>query len=312
MPSALRSTSPAIDARPPALDLVLLVVGVLGVSMSGPLIAATAAPALAIAFWRTAMASGVLVPWAATRRRDELRTLSRRAWGLSILAGAFLAAHFALWVPSLSLTSVASSTALVSLLPVWSALLARAMGEHVPRGVWWGIAIAVVGVVVLVGTDVDLSARALLGDAMALAGGAMAAAYMTVGSRVRTELSTAGYTAICYSTCAVLLGTTCVLGRVSLSGYGAESWFKIVALTVCAQLLGHSMFNVVLRSMSATTVSLAILFENPGATLIAAVWLQEVPSAAAIVGIVILLAGTAVVIVSSVRTTRLATDPAIG
>ncbi|MHB8340968.1 MAG: hypothetical protein ACYDB7_07300, partial [Mycobacteriales bacterium] len=110
---------PALAAPPPA-DLALLVVALVAVSTSGPLITATVAPALAIAFWRNAMASAVVVPFAAGRARAELAALSGRQRGLAVLAGVFLAAHFATWVPSLRYTSVASATALVAAQPVWA------------------------------------------------------------------------------------------------------------------------------------------------------------------------------------------------
>jgi drug/metabolite transporter (DMT)-like permease len=104
-------------------DLALMVVALLAVSTSGPLIAASAAvPALAIAFWRNAMAGAVLLPWTLARRRDELRGLSRRERRLALVAGVMLALHFGTWIPALSYTSVASATALVATQPVWAVM----------------------------------------------------------------------------------------------------------------------------------------------------------------------------------------------
>ncbi|MEY2456298.1 MAG: hypothetical protein QOK06_1392, partial [Acidimicrobiaceae bacterium] len=166
-------------ARPSKTDVLLLALAVTAVSTSAPLIREAAAPALVIAFWRNAMACAVLVPYTATRHREEAAALGRRERRLAVLAGCLLAAHFATWIPSLSFTSVASSVALVATQPVWAALLARLRGEHVPRGAWLGIAIAFAGAVVLSGVDLSLSARALGGDALALVGGMLAAAYVT-------------------------------------------------------------------------------------------------------------------------------------
>jgi drug/metabolite transporter (DMT)-like permease len=97
-------------SRPPASDLWLLVLGVTAVSTSAPLIAATAASGLAIAFWRSAMGAVAITPFALATRRVELRALTRRQVGWCVAAGALLAAHFGTWVPSLSYTSVASAT----------------------------------------------------------------------------------------------------------------------------------------------------------------------------------------------------------
>ncbi|MCU1600831.1 MAG: family transporter [Frankiales bacterium] len=289
--------------RPPARDLGIMVVALLAVSTSGPLIAATAAPALAIAFWRNAMGGGVLLPIALLRNRAELRGLSRRERQLALLAGLMLALHFATWIPAIDYTSVASATALVATQPVWSALIGMARGERIAGRVWIGIAVSLSGALLLTGADLQVSGDALLGDGLAILGGIFAAAYMTAGSEVRRSVSTTAYTAICYSTTAVLLAVTCVVGGQALSGYDGRDWLKLIALTAGAQLLGHSLFNVVLRTTSPTVVSLSILFEIPGAAVIAAVFVanQHVPWLA-IPSVALLLIGLAVVISSSTRT----------
>lgn len=279
-------------------DLLLLVVALLAVSTSGPLIASAAAvPALAIAFWRNAMAGAVLTPVVLLRRRAELRGLDRRERRLALLAGLMLALHFGTWIPSISYTSVASSTALVATQPVWAALIGKARGEQVERRVWLGIAVALLGALLLTGADLRVSGEALLGDGLALLGGVFAAAYMTAGSEVRRSVSTTTYTAICYSTTAVLLLVVCLVGGQELSGYDGGDWLKLLALTAGAQLLGHSLFNVVLRTTSPTVVSLSILFEIPGAALIAALFVagQSVPWLAA-PAVALLVAGLAIVI----------------
>jgi drug/metabolite transporter (DMT)-like permease len=300
-------TAEAITLPPPR-DAALLAVALVAVSTSAPLIAATAAPALAIACWRNLMASGVLLPVALVRRHRELRRLSRRQWELCLLAGALLAGHFATWVPSVTLTSVASSTALVATQPVWAALLARAQGRQVGRPVWVGTGVAVAGAAMLTGVDVTLSAQALLGDLLALVGGALAAAYVTVGGALRapdasrrTEMSTTAYTTICYFSCALLLLGLCLVTGQQLTGYSGVTWLQLAGLTVGAQLLGHSLVNVVLRTTSPTVVSLAILVEVPGAILIAAIWLRQLPPAGTVPGLLVLLAGLALVIRSGAR-----------
>jgi len=295
-------------SRPPTRDAGLLVIALMAVSTSGPLIAATAVPALAIAFWRNAMAGGLLAPVVLLRRRQELRGLDRRERGLALLAGVLLALHFATWIPALRYTSVASATALVATQPVWSALISRARGELVGRQVWSGIAVAVAGALLLTGADVQVSGRALFGDALAVVGGIFAAGYMTAGSEVRRSVSTTTYTALCYTSTAVLLLGVCLVGQQDLTGYQDIDWVKLVALTAGAQLLGHSLFNVVLKTTSPTVVSLSILFEIPGAAVIAALFVkgQDVPLLA-IPAAALLVTGLALVI----RASSLATAPSV-
>jgi drug/metabolite transporter (DMT)-like permease len=116
-----------------------------------------------------------------------------------------LALHFGTWIPAISYTSVASATALVATQPVWAALIGTARGEYISRTVWIGIGVCLSGALLLTGADLQVSGKALLGDGLALLGGVFAAAYMTVGSEVRRSVSTTTYTAICYSSTALLL-----------------------------------------------------------------------------------------------------------
>lgn len=287
--------------RPPRADVLLLALGVLCASSAPPLIAATAAPALAIAFWRTGLGSAVVLPYALIRSRDELRRASIGAMALAALAGVFLAAHFAAFVPSLGLTSVASAAALVCSQAIWAAVFGRVLGERLPRRAWVGTAVALLGVLLVTGVDVSLSARALGGDALAFAAGVFGGAYIVAGGRVRQRLSTTAYTAVCYSTCAALLLGVCVVSAQPLGGYAADDWARILALTVLAQLLGHSVFNHVLRSTSATVVSLATLFTVPLAAVLAAVALGQTPPVAAVPALAVILAGTALVITAGSR-----------
>jgi len=196
-----------------------------------------------------------------------------RPWRLMALAGVFLGAHFATWVPSLRFTTVASSTALVATQPVWAALIARRRGVQIDRVAWIGIGISLVGVLVLTGIDFALTPRALIGDALALAGAVLAALYVTVGEQVRSTTSNPVYTMLCYATAGVFLLGLVILLRVPLLGFSTRDWVLILAITLGAQLLGHSVVNRVLATTSATVVSLAILLEMPGATIAMVAWL---------------------------------------
>jgi len=275
-----------------------LAVGVVAVSVSGPLIAYAAAPALAIAFWRNALALPLLVPAAAWRRRPELRALAgsaRRDGLLCALAGVALAGHLMAWVPSIKLTSVAASTALVTTQPVWVGLIAVALGRRLSRWTWFGIVMAVLGAVSVTGVDLTLSGTAVLGDLLALLGGVLAAVYTILGERVRATVSTTTYTAVCYGVCATVVLAVCLAFRVPLAGYPLTAWAAIVAVTIGPQLLGHSLFNYALNRVPATTVSVVILLEAPGAALVAWAWLDQVPPLLAVPGLLLLLVGVAVV-----------------
>jgi drug/metabolite transporter (DMT)-like permease len=270
--------------RPPAGDLVLLALAVAAVSTSAPIIREAEVPTLAVAAWRNVLGAAVFVPVVALRPkvRQELWTAAPSDRRRAVLAGVLLGAHFATWIPSLAYTSVASSVALVATQPVWAAVLARLRGVVVSRSAWTGILLALAGSVTLSGVDLSVSSRSLFGDVLALLGGVLAAAYVTVGSQVRATTSTAVFTAVAWTTAATGLVATCLVGRVPLAGWDGRSWGWLVALTVGAQLLGHAVFGRVLRTTSATVVSVAILGEAVGSTLLAWAWFGERPSAALI------------------------------
>lgn len=279
--------------------LLLLAVGVLAVSLSGPLMAAMVVPPLAIAFWRNAMATSLLAPSALSTRRGELTTLGPRQLVLVAASGLALAVHFGTWVTSLTLTSVASATALVSLQLAWVVAWQVLRGERFGLGVVAGLALAFLGVLVVSGVDFSLSLRALAGDGLALVGGLTAAAYMLVGSRARQAMSTTTYTFVCYGTCAAALALAALVAGQPLVGYDGRQWAMLVAVTLTAQLLGHSVFNHLLATTSPVLVSLAILLEVPGAALLAAWWLDQQPPAAALVGLGVILAGMTLVILGN-------------
>lgn len=285
-------------ARPPTLDLALLGLAVVAVSTSAPLIRGAEAPSLAVAFWRNALALPVLAALAVAgaRGRRELRRLRGREGRLAALSGLFLAAHFGTWVPSLSFTSVASSVALVATQPAWAALIARWRGEHVPRAAWLGIATAMAGTVLLTGIDLSISARALVGDLLAVAGGALAAAYVTVGAEVRRTVSTAVYALACYAVAGAVLLVVCGAGGQALAGYDATTWWLLVGLVVGPQLLGHTLVNRVLRTTSPMVVSVAILFEIVGSALLAWVFFDEVPPLSAVPAALLIAGGVVLVV----------------
>ena len=287
--------------------IVALCVAVVSVSSSAPLIAYAVAPGLAIAFWRNALAVGVLGPAAAVTGRTQFATVlrtDRRTLLVCVLAGLALAVHFGAWVPSAKLTSVATATALVNTTPIWSAIIVTFQGTRLPKVIWAGIGVAVTGAVLATGSDFTVSGDAVLGDALALLGGVAAAVYTALGAHARAVVSTTVYTTICYSVCALALLVTCLASGTPLAGYPAGAWLAIAAITVFPQLLGHNMINYALQRVPATTVNVVLLLEVPGATLLGWLLIGQLPSVASVPGLVILTAGVLVVLVGAARTAR--------
>lgn len=276
-------------------ELTLIVIGVLGVSLSGPLMAAaTAVPALAMSLWRTGLGSLASLPRCLSRHRAELAGLSGRDLRLTIWSGVMLAGHFACWTASLKLTSVASATALVCLQAAWVVVLSRLLGTPASARIWWGLLVALAGVLTISGVDLTTSPRALGGDGLAFAGAVFSALYTLIGARVRQVASTSTYTMLCYGVSALVLLAAALGSGTSLAGFPLRGWLLILAVTVASQLLGHSVFNHLLATISPRVVSMALLLEVPGAALLAALLLGQAPPIAVYAGLALICAGLAV------------------
>ena len=278
--------------------MLWMVVGVVAISTSPILIRLAAVPALALAFWRCLAGAAVLAPFA---RRGRAGGLARGDLALLGAAGVFLAAHFALWNASLALTSVGAASTLVSCTPLFVGIGARFLGEAPGRRTWAGIALATVGAVVIGVSDAlagpvagaqATGASGLLGDVLAFAGAAAVAVYLLIGRVMRQRLPVSTYAASVYGTAAAVLLPACLLTGSSLGGYAAGSWLAVAGVVIGPQLLGHTVFNSLLTSVSATVVSVVLLIEPVGATALAWLLFHELPAAGFWVGAPLVLAGS--------------------
>ncbi|OUM43955.1 DMT family transporter [Arthrobacter sedimenti] len=285
------------------MTIFLSILGVIGVSASGPIMAATAAPVLAIAFWRNLLGAVLMGGPAIVSKRNEFAALDGADYRRLALAAGALALHFACFITALKLTSVAAATALVCLQVAWIALFNALLGSRPQRAVVAGLGVAFLGVVIITGFDLSLSRDALLGDMLALAGGALAGIYQMAGAAARRTMSTGTYTTLCYGTCAVILGALCAATGQPIVGFTPAAWAGILAVTLLAQIMGHSVFNHLLAVMSPLVVSMIILLEIPGAAILAAVFLGEQLPAGTYGGLALILVGLAVVVRGQQRRT---------
>lgn len=282
------------------MNFLLAAVGVLGVASSGPLIAATlgatSVSALAIAFWRNAIGAVVMAGPVAVRNPRQFARVTGAEFRWSLAAAVALALHFACFITSLQLTSVAAATALVCLQSGWIAIFQIFRGVRHRWPVLVGLGLAFGGVVAITGFDMGTSPEALVGDLLAVAGGALAGIYTLAGGKARQSLGTGVYTTLCYGMCAAIVAGMALLAGQPLAGFEATGWLGILAITVCAQLVGHTAFNYLLATMSPLLVSMIILLEIPGAALLAAAFLGETLPAGTYAGLAMILVGLAVVV----------------
>jgi len=298
-PRGMSQDSPATPSPPApprtAVDLALIL-GVAAVSSAAVLITLArqqGVPALSIAALRLTMASVVVVPVALLRRRGEIRSLSAKDAGLAAVSGVFLALHFGFWTSSLDSTSVMSSVVFVSTNPVFVALASALLFHERPgAGTVTGIGVATAGGALVGFLDAYQSGGASTrGDLFALAGAVSASVYLLVGREVRSRMSLSLYVGIVYPVAALGL-----LAAVAITGTPLELSLPVGMLWVAAlafgpQLLGHTSYNYALKYVSATLVTVTLLAEPVGATLLAIPVLGQVPTPLRILGGVLILAG---------------------
>ena len=297
------------NQKPPLSPLFVLGFGILAVSTASILIrlAQREAPSLVIAAYRMGLATLILAPFGLKRSFIEIRGLQRtQIFGL-LLSGVFLAFHFAAWITSLEYTSITSSVVLVTTTPLWVAIFSPVfLGEKLRREVWLGLALAMLGGAIVAFRDACtlgaaglvceplqglLEGKALLGNALALFGAFMAAGYMISGRRIRPHFSLVSYTFIVYGIAAVLLLVFVSIGGWTLVDYPAETFLWFLLLAIIPQILGHSSFNWALKYVPAAFVSLALLGEPVGTTVLAVLILREAPTALEIGGGAMILTG---------------------
>jgi len=279
-------------ALPTGRDIPLLLGGIIGIGMSGPLIALSAMPILVLIFWRNLGGAILMAPFA-LRAKQFKSEAERRAIGWSALAGFFLALHFIGFFIAMRFTSVAAGVALTALQPIFAAVYIRFLGGHIPTKAWLGMAISFAGVLVITGVDLTISFRAFLGDLAAIACAALSALYVLIGAKAQRTINTSTYTTVCYATCAITALPLLLLVGDPLFDFPQREWLLLIALILGSQILGHTMFNFSLKRVSPTVVSLIVFFEVPIGALFAWWWIDQIPPAGTIPGIIVLLLGCA-------------------
>jgi len=267
-------------------------VAVVAVSFSAILIRWSDADFLAIAAGRMLISAVLLAPFALIMYRAELFSLARRDVAIMVGIGAVLATHFSLWIASLELTSVASSVVLVTAHPILVGLVGHFfMNERLSRLNSVGIALGLLGVIILTRGDADAGSETLLGDLLAFLGGVAAGVYILAGRQTRKRISLPVYAFVVYASCALFLLVGVVVTGTELFTLPADEWWLFLLMALGPSIMGHTMYNWTLRYVPASVVSVSLLGEPVGSTLLAALLLSEVPSEYTMIGGAIILVG---------------------
>jgi drug/metabolite transporter (DMT)-like permease len=286
--------------------IFILTVGVLSVSASAIFVrlaieavdSATIGFSLFLAASRLILASSVLIPNWFTLSHQKVPL---QAYRYGVGAGICLALHFATWISSLSYTSIAASTTLVTTNPLWVSLL----------GWWWfrekptkttfiGIFVALMGGILIVMADRDVNIdypNPLLGNSLALIGAILVSGYILLGREAqRAGLNIKNYITVAYTTAGLaLLPFALVLGQ-DYKSYPLSVYVYVLMMAIFPQLIGHTSFNWALKWVAPTLVTMVILLEPIASSLLGVLIFAEIPPLEVIYGGLILLIGVGIAI----------------
>lgn len=282
-----------------------LAVAVLAVSTSAILVRWSTAPSVVKAFYRVVFTTALLLPWALGNYRSEFREMQGRDLLVAALTGVALALHFVTWFESLRHTSVAASVTLVQSQPLFVAVGAWALlEERLTKRMLVGIGVALIGAAAMSLGDPLLAALGLsdagealsgtstYGNLLALVGAVMAAAYVLAGRSLRQRVSLVPYVVVVYVACSVVLLAIAVAQSAPLVDYPRREWLLFLGMAVGPGIFGHTVINWALAHVESGVVSVSLLGEPVGSTLLAVLLLPgEIPTATTVVGGTVVLVG---------------------
>ncbi|WP_372995448.1 DMT family transporter [Lutispora sp.] len=269
-----------------------LILSVLSVSTSSIFVRFSDAPAMIISAYRMLFTLLLMTPVALVKHKEELAQITKRDGLYAIVSGLFLALHFATWITSLKLTTVAASTVLVQMSPIFVVAGSFVFfKETINKAALIGVIIAIAGSVLVGILDFRIGGTALAGDFLALAGAFFVAGYLLIGRELRKRINLLPYTFIVYGSCTVFLIAGCMLMGIPLYPYSPKNYAIFLALAFFCTILGHTVFNWALKYLPAYAVSICSLFEPVGATFLAFLLLGEIPGLLQLCGQLVVLIG---------------------
>ena len=289
----LSSSSPAADARRTNLIAIgALLLGATAIGTSALFVKVSETGPVATAFWRVFLALPLLWLWSSLGQREHHGTGFANARGLMIACGLFFAGDLAVWHWSIMLTSVANSTLLANLAPIFVALAAWLMFRQQPqRKFLLGLTIAVTGMVLLIGGDFQLQGRELIGDALGVVTAMFYAGYQLTVTKLRERVATSTLMAWTGLITAIVLLPIALLTGEQMLPVSAMGWVKLAGLALISQVAGQSLIAYAMAHLPATFSSVGLLFQPVMATLFAWLLLGEAVSALQLAGGITVLIG---------------------
>jgi len=277
-----------------SLLLLSLIIATIAVSWAAIFIRLAEANPIAIAFYRMGLAAVILFPFGIRGLWPSLGKLSVPERMSLLASGLFLGFHFAAWISSLSYTSISNSVILVSTQPFFVAAAEAIIWKaKIERRTVWGMVMAFAGMTIISSSGFSLGSERILGDFLALIGAVCAGGYLLLGRRIRQSLDNRHYILSVYSLAAMTLFVIALVTRSPLTGFTWPTWGYFLLLALIPTIVGHSLYNYLLRYIRAHLVGITILGEPIGASVFAVLIFAEYPSPATYAGGIMILSGIA-------------------
>ena len=274
--------------------MIMIVVGIIGISLSSILVKFSSAPSAVTAAWRLLWTVILMSPvvFGSKHVRKEMFTVEKKILLLSAMSGLFLAIHFVVWFESLQHTTVASSTTIVCTEVIWVALgyCIFLRGKLSVKAVA-AIAVTFFGSALIALADSKSAGMHLYGDFLALIAAIAVAVYTLLGRIVRQSTSTTVYTYLVYSACTAVLLMLCQVQGTGMIAYGISPVLVGLLLAVFSTLLGHTIFSWCLKYFSPSFVSASKLCEPVAAAIMAMFIFAEYPKVLQVGGSLLILGG---------------------
>ncbi|MGC8757488.1 MAG: DMT family transporter [Caldisericaceae bacterium] len=271
--------------------LAILLLGMISVGTASILIKLCNASPIVIATYRMFLSALMVLPVFLLKGLLEAREKKSQIKDF-IPLGILISAHFILWIYSLSYTSVASSTVLVTtnpmFVPIFSFLIYK---ERTNKRLLLGILIAITGSILIALAAKNSGISRNFGNLLALLGAVAVSLYLTIGKRVRSNFSLISYIFFVYSFAGIILLAVAVITRQNLFIHSSKTYLLLFLIALIPQVIGHTAYNWALKYLSASFIAISILGEPIFATIFAFFILKEVPSILEIIGAILIMAG---------------------
>lgn len=278
----------------------LVLIGVFFTSLSSIIVRVSQAPSLVISFYRMLFTVFLLIIPVAMKEKEIIKNITKKDFILCIISGVFLALHFASWIASISMTTISNSTILVSCSPVFVSLANfLILKEKFTSKVLIGLTMSLIGTgIIAMGSSGGSTNDMMLGNILAFMGAIFVAGYFVIGGIVRKNLSAGSYVFIVYSASVVALFFMCLLTKTPIFPYSPKEFLLFFALAFFCSILGHTVYNYLMKYISATMISISTLCEPIFASILALIIFREIPSLHTLIGGTIVLSGVFFYIVS--------------